>query len=100
VLEDDEIAELEQRIDAAREGEYVEAALELLPEADREVLWLVGNDGLTPTQAAGVLGVSSAAFRMRLMRARRALHTALRTIKAVMAEADCGADFTPKEAQT
>jgi RNA polymerase sigma-70 factor (ECF subfamily) len=99
-LEDDEIADLEQRIDAAREGEHVEAALELLAEADREVLWLVGNDGLTPTQAAGVLGVSPTALRMRLMRARRALHTAIRTINAVMAEADRGADLTPKEAQT
>jgi RNA polymerase sigma-70 factor (ECF subfamily) len=101
-LEDDEIAELEERIDAAREGERIEAALELLPEADREVLWLVGNDGLTPKQAARVLGVSPTAFRMRLMRARRALHTAMRTMrttKAVTAEADYGADLTPKEAQ-
>jgi len=99
-LDDDEIADLEERIDAAREGEYVEAGLGLLPEADREVLWLVGNDGLTPMQAAGVLGVSPTAFRMRLMRARRALHTAMRTINAVMAEANCEADLTPKEAQT
>jgi hypothetical protein len=34
------------------------------------------------------------------MRARRALHTGMRTTKAVMAEADSEADLTPKEAQT
>jgi RNA polymerase sigma-70 factor (ECF subfamily) len=51
-------------------------AVRRLKPRDREALMLVGADGLTPTQAAGVLGISPANFRMRLTAARRALsHT-------------------------
>ncbi|HEY6397823.1 MAG TPA: RNA polymerase sigma factor, partial [Solirubrobacteraceae bacterium] len=77
-LDRDEIAELEQRIDAAREREEIEAALERLSPRDREVLWLIGHDELSYAQAAQVLEIAPAAFRMRLMRARRALHRELR----------------------
>jgi RNA polymerase sigma-70 factor (ECF subfamily) len=46
-------------------------ALERLRPKDREVLLLIGWDGLTPTQAAKSLGISAAGFRVRLHRARR-----------------------------
>jgi RNA polymerase sigma factor (sigma-70 family) len=48
-------------------------ALRALPEKDREALLLIAWDDLTPALAAASLGVSSAAFRVRLHRARRRL---------------------------
>jgi RNA polymerase sigma-70 factor (ECF subfamily) len=44
--------------------------LRLRPD-DRELLMLVGWDGLTPTEAAGVVGIAPGAARMRLARARQ-----------------------------
>jgi RNA polymerase sigma-70 factor (ECF subfamily) len=44
-----------------------------LGERDREVLRLVAWDGLTPAEAAEVLGVTRLAFTVRLHRARRRL---------------------------
>lgn len=46
-----------------------------LSEVDRETLLLVGWDGLTPQQAAEVLGCSANTFAARLSRARRRLST-------------------------
>lgn len=43
--------------------------LKLRPD-DRELLMLVGWDGLTPTEAAGVVGIAPGTARMRLARAR------------------------------
>ncbi|WP_052462510.1 RNA polymerase sigma factor [Nigerium massiliense] len=48
-------------------------AFSRLSEADRETLLLVGWDGLTPQQAAGVVGCSPNTFAARLSRARRRL---------------------------
>jgi RNA polymerase sigma factor (sigma-70 family) len=73
----DEFAELEERIDAARDSAQVERALATLDPAQREVLALVGHDGLDSGRAAALLGISRTAFRMRLSRARRALKEAL-----------------------
>jgi RNA polymerase sigma-70 factor (ECF subfamily) len=53
------------------------AALAVLKERDREALTLVAWDGLTPAQAAAVLGVPSARFRQRLHRAGRRLRAEL-----------------------
>ena len=47
------------------------AALAELGERDRELLTLLAWDGLTPQEAAQALGVSHAALRVRLHRARR-----------------------------
>jgi RNA polymerase sigma-70 factor (ECF subfamily) len=57
-------AELERRL---------EAALARLSLADREVLLLVGFEGLTPSEAAGACGVSAVTLRARLHRARERL---------------------------
>lgn len=46
-------------------------ALARLPEKDREALVLVAWEGLTPAQAAAVLGISRTSFRARLSRAKR-----------------------------
>jgi RNA polymerase sigma factor (sigma-70 family) len=82
----DEIAELEERIDASREHQDVEAAFQSLEPWQRETLWLVGHDGLTQEQAAEALSLSPSAFRMRLMRARRALTDALQQLPNLLAE--------------
>lgn len=51
----------------------VEAALATLPAAYREVLLLVGVEGLRPVDAADVCGISPEALRQRLSRARALL---------------------------
>jgi RNA polymerase sigma-70 factor (ECF subfamily) len=55
----------------------VEAALDQIGPGHREVLWLIGHDGLTVREAAAALGISTGTFRVRLLRARRALRAAL-----------------------
>jgi RNA polymerase sigma-70 factor (ECF subfamily) len=55
----------------------VRAALAALHPRDREVLMLIGWEGLTPDQAARVLGQSPATFRVRLHRARARLRKLL-----------------------
>ncbi len=55
----------------------LELALQNLPAAHREVLLLVGVEGLEAKQAAEVLGVQPEALRQRLSRARQALAEAL-----------------------
>jgi RNA polymerase sigma-70 factor (ECF subfamily) len=51
----------------------LEAALAALSAQDREALRLVAWEDLTPSGAAASLGISPAAFRVRLHRARRRL---------------------------
>ncbi len=48
-----------------------------LKPREEEALLLVGAEGLAPSQAAAALGITGAAFRMRLLSARRALTRAL-----------------------
>ena len=52
-------------------------ALRMLTEREREALLLVAWDGLSPRDAAVVAGCSSAAFRVRLHRARGRVATRL-----------------------
>jgi RNA polymerase sigma-70 factor (ECF subfamily) len=59
--------------DAGDETAALEAALMALPSAHREVLLLVGVEGLSSQQAAEVLGIQPEALRQRLSRARAAL---------------------------
>jgi RNA polymerase sigma-70 factor (ECF subfamily) len=53
------------------------AALAELPPKEREALQLCAWEGLSPADAAGVVGCTAAAFRVRLHRARRRLTAAL-----------------------
>jgi RNA polymerase sigma-70 factor (ECF subfamily) len=66
LIDASDIERLEERIDAARASEAVRGALGRLKPRAREALLLAGPDGLTSRQAAAVLGISPAAFRMRL----------------------------------
>lgn len=58
------------------------AALALLRERDREALTLVAWDGLTPAQAAAVVGEPSERFRQRLHRARLRLRAELAEMRS------------------
>lgn len=59
-------------------GQSVAGALARLPAADREVLRLVAWEGMTNARAIGlVLGLSPAAVRTRVHRARRRLRSLL-----------------------
>ena len=69
---------VDDRLDAWAERGRLRAALSGLSESDRELLPLVAWEGLTPAEAAAVLGIGQAAARSRLHRTRmrviRALH--------------------------
>jgi RNA polymerase sigma-70 factor (ECF subfamily) len=54
-------------------GARIEAALARLPTADRELLLLLGVEGLTPTEVAGICGLPPVTVRARLHRARERL---------------------------
>ena len=63
-FEDAAVTELERQL---------ESAISQLPLVYREVLLLVGVEGLRPSEAAAVCGVSPEAMRQRLSRARALL---------------------------
>ncbi|GGM70881.1 DNA-directed RNA polymerase sigma-70 factor [Longimycelium tulufanense] len=60
------------------------SALSQLEERDRETLLLICWDGLSPQQAAVVLGCSTHAFTMRLHRARRRVTALLDRLDATV----------------
>jgi RNA polymerase sigma-70 factor (ECF subfamily) len=72
-LEVDEIEELAARIDAEQAGRALIAACSRLPELERTAVELVDLAGLTPKEAAAVLGVPRGVIRARLFRARARL---------------------------
>ena len=72
-LDEDEIEELAERIDAEREGAALMQRYARLPAVERSAIELVDLEGLTPKEAALALGVSRVAFRQRLSRARSRL---------------------------
>lgn len=58
--------------------EHIRRALARLRPGDQEVLRLVAWDGLTPAQAAKVLGCGTGSFRVQLHRARQRLAAELK----------------------
>ncbi|WP_307795363.1 RNA polymerase sigma factor [Actinacidiphila acididurans] len=78
MLEDDDLLRLEERIDAERQARQLYSTLAGLPDGERAVLELIAVDGLSVTQAAAALGISSAAARVRLHRARRTMRASQR----------------------
>ncbi|MCF2530339.1 RNA polymerase sigma factor [Yinghuangia soli] len=69
----DDIARVEEQLDAEHQVRELYRAVRELPEADRAVLELVSVDGLGVTEAARALGIGAVAARTRLHRARRRL---------------------------
>jgi RNA polymerase sigma factor (sigma-70 family) len=72
-LDEDEIEELAERIDAEREGAELMRRYAQLPSVERAAIELVDLEGLSPMEAASAIGVSRVAFRKRLSRARSRL---------------------------
>jgi RNA polymerase sigma factor (sigma-70 family) len=72
VLAQDEIEELAARLDAKRAGAELLARARL-SELEREAVELVDLVGLTPKDAARVVGVSANTLRVRLFRAHNQL---------------------------
>ncbi len=62
---------VDARLDAEAKRGQLRSALNVLSERDRELLLLVAWEGLTPGEAAEVLGIGKVAARSRLHRARR-----------------------------
>jgi RNA polymerase sigma-70 factor (ECF subfamily) len=84
----DACAELAVPDPSARHDEHpgshrVHEALDLLSPDDRELVTLTAWEGLTPAQAATVLGLSAGTARVRLHRARTRLRTVLATTAPV-----------------
>ncbi|GAA1015095.1 RNA polymerase sigma factor [Acrocarpospora pleiomorpha] len=73
LLDGDDVARLEERIDAEEPARRALAAIAGLPELDRALLGLVAVDGLTTAEAAVVLGIRQGTARVRLHRARRSI---------------------------
>ena len=77
LLDGDDIARLEERIDAESPGRAACQALAGLPPDERAVLELVAIDGLAVKDAAAALGIRQGTARVRLHRARRAARQAM-----------------------
>jgi RNA polymerase sigma-70 factor, ECF subfamily len=77
LLDADDYARVEERIDAAAALRRTYRAMRELRPRDRRLLELVAVDGLSVARAAEALGVTPVAARVRLFRARGQLRTAL-----------------------
>jgi len=77
LLDADDCARVEERIDAAAELRRTYQAVQALPEQDRRLLELIAVDGLSTAEAAQALKISPVAARVRLTRARGRLRAAL-----------------------
>jgi RNA polymerase sigma-70 factor (ECF subfamily) len=82
-LDQDQVEELLDRIDAQRAGRDLVTGLTTLPERDRAVIELVDIAGLRPKEAAATLGITPGAVRMRLMRTRAQLRRQATTTNQV-----------------
>lgn len=75
-------AAVDDRLDALAQRGRLRAALDGLPDTDRELLLLVAWEGLSPAEAGAALGISPVAARSRLHRARKRAMQALRQAPA------------------
>ncbi|MDX3103332.1 RNA polymerase sigma factor [Nonomuraea angiospora] len=73
LLEPDDLARMEEKIDAESAGRRALQAMAGLPKSERAVLELVAIDQLTVAEAAAALGIRQGTARVRLHRARRGL---------------------------
>ena len=77
LLDADDYARVEERIDAATALRRAYEAMHQLPDQDRRLLELVAVDGLSTGEAANVLGITAVATRVRLVRTRARLRARL-----------------------
>lgn len=69
----DEPPRAEERLDARRRGDAVEAALDELPERQRAALWLTAVEGLSYAEAAESLETTEKSVKALVHRARASL---------------------------
>lgn len=77
LLDEEEAARIERRIDAAARSRRLYEAMDRLGEDERAVLELVAIDELSVAEAAAAAGVRPVTARVRLHRARRKLRVEL-----------------------
>jgi len=77
LLDEDDAARIEARIEAAAKLRHLYEAMDRLSEPERAVLELVAIDELNLTEAAAAAGVRPVTARVRLHRARRKLRAEL-----------------------
>jgi RNA polymerase sigma-70 factor (ECF subfamily) len=70
LLDTDDVARIDERLDAAAQSRGLYEAMAHLSDGQRAVLELVAVDGLSLGQAAAALGIAPLAARVRLHRAR------------------------------
>lgn len=92
LLDEEEAARIDARIDASAQSRRLYEAMDRLPEAERALLELVAIDELTVAEAAAAVGVRAGTARVRLYRARRKLRSEL--------EAAANQPCTDKEEQS
>ncbi|GAA1585220.1 sigma-70 family RNA polymerase sigma factor [Kribbella sancticallisti] len=76
LLTPDDVSRMEDRIDAEAQARQLLRAMDDLPAGERAVLELVALDGISPHEAAQVLGIRASTARVRLHRARARLRDA------------------------
>ncbi len=77
LLDQDDAARWDARIDAASRSRELYRAMDRLPEVERAVLELVALDELSLAEAAAAAGIRPVTARVRLHRARRRLRAEL-----------------------
>src|SRR5436190_17544422 len=77
LLDEDDLARMHARIDAAAQARELYGALDELPDAQRALLELTALDGLSAAEAARAVGVHPVTARVTLHRARAAMRDAL-----------------------
>ena len=77
LLDEDDAARMDSRLDAAARSRQLYAAMDRLPDSERAVLELVALDELSVAEAAAAAGVRPVTARVRLHRARRRLRAEL-----------------------
>jgi RNA polymerase sigma-70 factor (ECF subfamily) len=82
LLDDEDAARMDARLDAAAGSRRLYAAMDRLPEGERAVLELVAIDDLSVVEAAAAAGVRPVTARVRLHRARRKLRAELEQASA------------------
>jgi RNA polymerase sigma-70 factor (ECF subfamily) len=87
-LDQDQVGELLERIDAERAGRDLIAGLAALPERDRAVIELVDIAGFAPREAAAALGLTPGSVRMRLMRTRARLRKQTSSVNQIRSDSN------------
>jgi len=77
LLDEDDAARMDARIDAAARSRQLYRAMDRLPGSERTILELVALDDLSLKEAAAAAGMHPATARVRLHRARRKLRDEL-----------------------